>query len=266
MHDDAKLLGPQDPPVFRIDRPAGPSPFFLISDHAGRAIPRSLDTLGMSAADLDRHIAWDIGIAGLGALLSEQLNATSIVQNYSRLVIDCNRPLDAPDSIAKYSEDTPIPGNQDVTERQRHKRIEEVFQPYHTAIVNTLNDRDAIGQPTILISLHSFTPVYKGFARPWHAGVLYHRDPRLPHALLAQLQAEPGLVVGDNEPYAVGDASDYGIPVYGEKRGLLHVEIEIRQDLIETADGQALWAERLARMLPKAVDSISAAVELAVKI
>lgn len=256
MHDSPTLLGPLDPPAVRIDLPAGQSPFLLTADHAGRVIPNALGTLGLSAADMDRHIAWDIGIAGLGAKLSAQLNASLIMQNYSRLVIDCNRPLSAPDSIAKLSEATHIPGNQSVSMRERAQRVTEIFEPYHAAIVNCLADRAAAGQPTILVALHSFTPIYKGFVRPWHAGVLYNRDHRLARALLALLEAESGLIVGDNEPYAVSDATDYGIPVYGERRGLLHVEIEIRQDLIEDESGQAVWSERLARLLPLAVAQV----------
>jgi predicted N-formylglutamate amidohydrolase len=252
MHDVSNLLGALDPPAVQLCLPESQSPFLLIGDHAGRLIPEALGTLGLSAADLDRHIAWDIGIAGLAQRLSQTLNAALIMQNYSRLVIDCNRPLSAPDSIATLSEDTQIPANQDVSTHAREQRIAEIFQPYHAAIVDTLARRNAARLPTVLVALHSFTPIYKGVARSWHAGVLYNRDPRLAHALLALLQAEPGLVVGDNEPYAVSDATDYSIPVHAEQRGLLHVEIEIRQDLIEDAGGQAVWAERLARLLPLA--------------
>lgn len=252
MHDVSALLGLLDPPAVQIDRPEARSPFLLIADHAGRLIPQALATLGLSAAELDRHIAWDIGIAGLATRLSECLDATLIVQQYSRLVIDCNRPLSAPDSIATQSEATQIPANHEVSLQARAQRIEEIFQPYHAAIINTLAAREAAGLTTVLVALHSFTPVYHGLARPWHAGVLYNRDHRLARALLALLQAEPGLVVGDNEPYAVSDATDYSIPVHAEQRGLLHVEIEIRQDLIEDASGQAAWAERLARLLPVA--------------
>lgn len=252
MIDTSNLLGPGDPAAFELSRLNSASPFLLIADHAGRAIPAALGALGLSPTDLDRHIAWDIGIAGLAERLSEQLDATLIKQNYSRLVIDCNRPLNAPDSIAALSESTSIPGNEQVSEQQRAQRIGEIFQPYHQAISETLAARAAAKQATLLISLHSFTPVYKGFVRPWHAGVLYHRDVRLAAVLLNLLRAEGDLVVGDNEPYAVSDATDYSIPVYGEQGGLLHVEIEIRQDLIESERGQLVWAERLARLLPLA--------------
>lgn len=253
MHAVSDLLGPLDPGPVEIFLPASASPFLLIADHAGRSIPAALGTLGLSAADLERHIAWDIGVAEMALQLSAHLNAALIMQNYSRLVIDCNRPLDAPDSIASLSEDIQIPGNQHITAPAVEQRIAAVFQPYHAAIVNALTVRTAARRPTVLISLHSFTPVYRGVARPWHAGVLYNRDRRLAHALLTLLRAEPGLVVGDNEPYSVSDASDYSVPVHAEQRGLLHVEIEIRQDLIEDAQGQAAWAQRFARLLPLAL-------------
>jgi len=252
MHDVFRLLGPRDPPAVQSFHPEGQSPFLLIADHAGRVIPQALSMLGLAETDLGRHIAWDIGIAGLATRLSEHLDAALIMQTYSRLVIDCNRPLDATDLIATQSEDTHIPGNQDMPVQARAQRIEEIFRPYHAAIVSTLAARDAAMLPTIMVSLHSFTPVYRGVARPWHAGVLYNRDPRLAHALLSLLRAESGLVVGDNEPYAVSDATDYSIPVHAEQRGLLHVEIEIRQDLITDVGGRAVWAQRLARLLPLA--------------
>jgi len=257
MSDVSGLLGPLDPPAVQINRPEGSSRFLLIADHAGHRIPASLATLGLSAADLSRHIAWDIGIAGLAPRLAEWLDAALIMQNYSRLVIDCNRPLSAPDSIATLSERTQIPGNQHVSPQAKAQRIKEVFQPYHAAIINTLAAREAASQPTVLVALHSFTPVYHGVARPWHAAVLYNRDHRLARALLVLLRAEPGLVVGDNEPYSVSDATDYSIPVHAEQRGLLHVEIEIRQDLIDDAGGQAVWAERLARLLPLAAAQVA---------
>lgn len=249
---DARLLGPLDPPAVQTCRCESGSPFLLIADHAGREIPHALGTLGLSAPDLDRHIAWDIGIAAMAQRLADTLDAALIMQRYSRLVIDCNRPLDASDSIATRSEDTRVPGNLTLSPQDRARRIEEVFHPYHAAIVDALAARESAGLPTMLVSLHSFTPVYRGVARPWHAGVLYNRDARLACALLALLRAEPGLVVGDNEPYAVSDATDYSIPVHAEQRGLLHVEIEIRQDLIADGDGQARWAQRLARLLPLA--------------
>ena len=244
------LLGPDDPPAFTVHRELGGSPFVLIADHAGQEIPACLGDLGLSQTELDRHIGWDIGIAGVAQKLSEKLDAFAILQTYSRLVIDCNRPLQAPGSIVAVSDGTRVPGNEELDDEARAARALEIFVPYHARITRELDRRS--GQPVapVLVSLHSFTPTFAGFARPWHAGVLYHRDTRLAHALLAALRAEPGLVIGDNEPYAVSDATDFAIPVHGEQRGLLHVELEIRQDLIADARGQEEWAQRLARILP----------------
>jgi len=252
---DPSLLAPDDPPPFRVEREHGESPFFLICDHAGRRIPRALGTLGVSDADLDRHIAWDIGASGLATRLSARLDATLIAQTYSRLVIDCNRPLTSPTSITVRSERTDIPGNRDLTPAQAEARAREIFAPYHRRIAAELDRRQAAHRPTILISVHSFTPVFTDVARPWHVGMLYHRDARVAHALLALIRAEGRWVVGDNEPYAVSDGTDYAIPVYGEQRGLAHVELEVRQDLIVEEAGQAEWAERIAGWLTRVQDA-----------
>jgi predicted N-formylglutamate amidohydrolase len=247
--DTSLLLGSQDvPPVFE-DNSAGRSPFLLTSDHYGRLIPRSLGDLGLPAGELTRHIAWDPGIAGVANALSKDIDAHLIAQRYSRLVIDCNRPPGAPSSIPRISEATVIPGNEGIARDAAQARREAIFEPYHRRIAEVIDHRLRDGVPTVLVSLHSFTPVYAGIARPWHIGTLYHRDTRLPPLLLKWLRAEPDLVVGDNEPYAVSDETDYTIPVHGEARGLMNTGIEIRQDLIADPAGQRQWADRLARIL-----------------
>jgi len=247
-----RLLAPDEPSPFRVEHEHGASPFFLVCDHAGQRIPRALGTLGVADADLERHIAWDIGASGLASALSSRLDAILIAQTYSRLVIDCNRPLTSPTSIAVRSERTDIPGNRDLTPAHTAMRAREIFAPYHGRIASELDARAAAGKPTILISVHSFTPVFHDVARPWHLGMLYHRDARLAHALLALIRAEGDWVVGDNEPYSVSDATDYAIPVHGEKRGLAHVELEVRQDLIVDEKGRREWAERIAAWLTEA--------------
>jgi predicted N-formylglutamate amidohydrolase len=247
--DTSLLLGSEDvPPVFE-DNSAGRSPFLLTSDHYGRRIPRSLGDLGLPGAELARHIAWDVGIAGVAEALSKDLDAHLIAQRYSRLVIDCNRPPGAPSSIPRISEATVIPGNEGIARDAAQARREAIFDPYHRRIAEVIDRRLRDGVPTVLVSLHSFTPVYAGIARPWHIGTLYHRDTRLPPLLLKWLRAEADLVVGDNEPYAVSDETDYTIPVHGEARGLMNTGIEIRQDLIADPAGQRQWADRLARIL-----------------
>ena len=243
------LLAADEPPPFEVVPASPASRFVVVCDHAGRRVPRALDSLGLPDSEFERHIAWDIGVAGLGQKLARALDATLILQPYSRLVIDCNRRPSRPDSIAKSSEDTLVPGNQDVSPAAALERTGEIFVPYHARIREELDARAAQGRATTLILLHSFTPVYRGVARPWHAGVLYLRDARLAGAVLAELRAEPGLVVGENEPYAASELTDYGIVEHGEGRGLLHVELEVRQDLVSDAAGQSAWSDRLARAL-----------------
>lgn len=260
MPNDAALpplLAADEPAPFVIERAHAASPFFLTCDHAGRRIPRALGDLGLSESEIVRHIGWDIGAAGVMRELSARLDAFAIGQVYSRLVVDCNRPLDSPTLIPERSERTDIPGNRGLSAAQRAQRVREIFAPYHARTAAELDARRARGQLTIFVTVHSFTPVYHDVARPWHVGMLYHRDTRLAHALLDIIRAEGGWCVGDNEPYSVNDTSDYAIPVYGEQRSLPHVEIEVRQDLIADAAGQAQWGERLARWLALAAKRIA---------
>ena len=243
------LLDTADPPPFTVHNPHGRSPFVLLADHAGQRIPAALGDLGLPQAELDRHIGWDIGIAGTTRVLARRLDAFAIEQVYSRLVIDCNRPLASPTLMPEASDGTVIPGNAGLTEVQRMQRIAAIHAPYHARISAELEHRRAAGQPTLLVMMHSFTPAMNGSARPWHCGVLYHRDARFAHALRDALRAEGDLMVGDNQPYSVSDSSDYAVPVHGEGRGLVHVELEIRQDLIADEAGQQAWAARLERLL-----------------
>ena len=229
----------------------GGGPFLLVSDHAGQAIPPDLAGLGLSEAERARHIGWDIGIDGMGRALAELLPAVLIEQIYSRLVIDCNRAPGHPTSIVRVSDETPVPGNHDLSDQQVAWRQQVILHPYHARIARALDERQAQNRPTALVALHSFTPSMRGKARPWQAGILHNRDSRLAQIMLDLLRAE-GLTVGDNEPYALTDTSDYTVPLHAEKRGLPYLEIEIRQDLIATPAGQAEWAQRLARLLPAA--------------
>src|SRR5947209_6055033 len=199
--DTTLLLDAADVPPVREENPAGVSPFLLACDHYGRLIPRALGDLGLPASELERHIAWDIGIAAVAGQLSNHLDAHLIAQRYSRLVIDCNRPPGVASSIPLLSEATAVPGNEGLTGVAAEARRQAIFEPYHRRIAETIEQRLRDGRPTVLIALHSFTPVYAGLARPWHVGALYHRETRLPPVLLRLLRAEADLVVGDNEPY-----------------------------------------------------------------
>lgn len=254
-----RLLGPDEPEPVEVVNPGAGSPWLLTCDHAGRRLPRALGDLGLPESELCRHIAWDIGIAPVSRQLAAALDAVMIAQPYSRLVIDCNRPPEVESSIPLVSESTSIPGNLDLSGADRLARVTEVFRPYHDRIAAELDCRDAHGTRTVLIAMHSFTAVYRGVERPWHVGTLYGRDGRLARALRQTLLGEDGLVVGDNEPYSVSDETDYTIPVHGEARGLVHVGIEMRQDLVASPEGQRAWAERLAKCLPRALAALDGA-------
>ncbi len=253
------LLTSGEPEPVTVYNSGAPSPLLLVADHAGKTMPRALGRLGIAEAECQRHIAWDIGIASVGRTLADAVGAMLIQQNYSRLVIDCNRPPGRPASIPEISELTTIPGNVGLSEAAKAARAREIFWPYHRRIESELDLRRQSGRPAILIALHSFTPVFKDEARAWHAALLYNRDPRLAHRLLALLKQQQDLIVGDNEPYHVSDTTDFTIPVYGERHGLPHALIEIRQDLIAEESGQRQWAELLARLLPRAYAELALA-------
>jgi predicted N-formylglutamate amidohydrolase len=243
------LLTPDEPGPVRVLHEDGASDFMLTADHAGKLIPRRLGDLGVAATDLERHIAWDIGIAGVTERLSAMLNATAVLQTYSRLVIDCNRDPSWPSAMPVISEFTDIPGNANLDEADRSARVAEIFRPYHDRIDALLDARAAAGRRTILVAMHSFTPIFKGEPRMIEVGVLYFRRTRLAEIMLDLLRQEGDLTVGENAPYALTEDSDYSIPHHGERRGLEHVEIEIRQDMITSLEGQDAWAARFARLL-----------------
>lgn len=243
------LIGVGEPPAFVCRAGAADSPFVIIGDHASRRIPAKLGTLGLCDADISRHIGWDIGIAGVIEHLAEELDGFAIRQNYSRLVIDCNRPLDSPTLIAQVSEATSIPGNMGLSAAQREQRLDEIFWPYHRTIAAELDRRAVDDLPTLFVSMHSFTPIYNGEQRPWHLGVLYHRDVDVARKALALLRESGEWRVGDNQPYAISTTSDYAVPVHAEPRGLPCIELEVRQDLIADSDQQRIWAGRIAHWL-----------------
>jgi len=243
------LLKPDEPPAVAEFRRDGRSDFVILVDHASRRIPENLGTLGLPESELVRHIAWDIGALGVAERVSERLDAPLVAQTYSRLVIDCNRPAAAASAIPSISETTLIPGNAELSEADREARRLAVHAPYHDHIAALLDERARQGRKTILIAQHSMTPIFKGDRRDMQAAVLYNRDSRFGVAFRDALSVSAGSNVADNEPYAMTDDSDFTLPIHGEKRGLLHVGIEIRQDLVEDEAGQLLWADRVARAL-----------------
>jgi predicted N-formylglutamate amidohydrolase len=243
------LLVAGDPPPFIVANAGAVSPFLLLGDHAGRSIPARLGDLGLAPGDLDRHIAWDIGVAGLGERLSAALDAYFIRQTYSRLVIDCNRTPGSDGSIVAASDGAAVPGNARLSEAEAQMRLEEIYRPYQEAIAAEL---DARRGPTLLVALHSFTPSMNGADRPWRYGVVHRGDSPFSFAVLALLQAALGEAAGDNLPYGMGDGTDNTIPLHADARGLDYLEIEVRQDLLADPAGQDKAARFLGPILVEA--------------
>jgi predicted N-formylglutamate amidohydrolase len=229
-----------------------------VGDHAGREIPAGLHGLGLPPWALGLHIASDIGVAALGALLSDRLDATFVAQRYSRLAIDCNRDPDRPDAIVETSDTIAVPGNAALSTRARAARVAEIFAPYHARIAAEIDARQAAGRRPILLALHSFTPVMGADARPWRFGVLQMGGSPFSAAMLSALRAALGPdLVGDNEPYRM-DGTDYTVPHHAIANGLDYLELEVRQDLIADAGGQGEIAALLAPMFEAARDSPAA--------
>lgn len=249
------LLGPDDAEPVLLLNAQGRSPFLLTGDHAGRAIPQALGTMGLGPDDLSRHIAWDIGVRALGERLSAALDAPFIHQAHSRLVIDCNRDPSSEEAIPSRVDGSHIPANQDLSQAQKNARIDEIHQVYHAAIAQEIARRDALSIPTIVIALHSFTPKLGQQVRPWDIGILHDgANDIFARALLRILQSDGSLIVGDNEPYHM-DATDYSIPHHAFARQLPYAEIEVRQDLIADEAGQSRWATILADALARAAQT-----------
>ena len=256
--DDAPpLLDDDEPAPYEIVNPDGRSRVILTCDHASRRIPRRLGTLGVASADLGRHVAWDIGAAAVARRLSEILDAPLILCGYSRLVVDCNRQLDQAEAFVTQSEDVRVPGNEAMSAAAREARAEAVFWPYHEAVNRVVGARTGAEAAPVMVSVHSFTPVYHGEARPWDIGVLHRWDRRLADLMLTALRGDGGLHVGDNQPYRVALDEDYTIPVHAETRGMPHALLEIRQDLVAADAGTEDWAGRLASVLGDVLDDPS---------
>lgn len=247
-----ELLSGEEPGPFGALNEGAASPFLLIGDHAGELVPLKLNALGLPPEAFLRHIALDIGVAGLGERVAGLLGAEFLRQRYSRLVIDCNRSPDAEDAIPQVSDGVEIPGNAALTDEAREARIASIFRPYHAAISAALDRRTAAGLGTVLVSLHSFTPVMSGVRRPWRMGVLHQDDSRFSAAMLDLLRGELGDEAGDNEPYRM-DQIDHTVPFHRAGREIDYLEIEVRQDLLESAEGQERIATLLARLLPQAL-------------
>lgn len=226
------------------------SGLILVCDHASNALPEAVDHLGLPGTQLERHIAYDIGAAAVTRQLSRELGVPAILSRYSRLFIDLNRSADDPTLVMRLSDGAIVPGNASLSKAGIEKRIADYYVPYHAAIDRLIDRAAESGRPPILFSIHSFTDRWKGRPRPWHATVLWDRDPRLPCALIAELRQEADLIIGENVPYT-GELKGDCMYRHGTRRGLAHALIEIRQDIVRSEAGQQEWAARLARILRK---------------
>jgi predicted N-formylglutamate amidohydrolase len=248
------LLAADEPPpgeVFNaelLDRP-GAAPTLFICDHAGRRVPKALGDLGVEPTAFERHIAWDIGAADAARHLARTFAAPLVLGTYSRLVLDLNRDVDDPSSIPEVSDGTPVPGNAALTPEDRAARIEALHAPYHATIDDAVRRLSRDGAVPAVVSVHTCTPVFKGFARPWQIGVLWNRDPRIAEPLIAALGARGDVVVGDNQPYSGRDGQGYSVKQHAERHGFPAVALEIRQDLVDTHHGAAHWAGIVAEAL-----------------
>jgi predicted N-formylglutamate amidohydrolase len=239
------LLADDEPAAFEIVNAHSASKFVLVCDHASNRVPRCLHNLGLTADQLNDHIGWDPGAAAVARLLSKNLNAPLALSGYSRLVIDCNRPLQSAQSIPEQSAGVSVPGNQSLSEEERALRVNNLFYPYHNAISQLLDSRKH--RTTFFLSIHSFTPVLNNEARPWNIGVSCWRDDYFAKNLIDALSQSNDILVGNNEPYAIDAEFDYAVPVHGEARGLPSAMIEIRQDGIGSLTGVSEWAERITQ-------------------
>ena len=239
------LLEGEEAPVVLVNG-GGRSPYVLICEHASNRLPKALGTLGLAESELQRHIAWDIGAEKVARLLSRLIEAPLVLQRYSRLAYDCNRPPDSADAMPAISETTRIPGNLNLSPADRLARISEIYRPFHAAIADLLDRRAAEGTRSIVVTIHSFTPVYKGTPRAVELGILHDRDTGLSAKLIGSF---PGVDARLNEPYGPEDGVLHTLDLHAAPRRLQHVMIEMRNDLISHERGQGEWAERLSASL-----------------
>lgn len=222
--------------------------FVLFCDHAANELPPGYGTLGLPESELARHIGYDIGAAGITREIARSLGLPAIMSHYSRLLIDLNRGSDDPTLIMRISDGAVVPGNRHIDQAEREKRTALYYKPYHRAASALIDQCIAAGVPPAILSIHTYTPAWKGVPRPWHASVLWDKDPRLALALLDGLRADGSLIVGDNEPYT-GRLKGDSMWTHGTTRGLAHAIVEVRQDLVVTEAGQSEWGGRLARII-----------------
>ncbi|ESR23105.1 N-formylglutamate amidohydrolase [Lutibaculum baratangense] len=233
---------------FEVIEGRADTPYLLLCDHASNSLPAEYGTLGLTESELERHIGYDIGAEAVTRMLAGRLGCPAVMSRFSRLLIDPNRGADDPTLIMRLSDGAVVPGNARVGEAERQRRIERYYEPYHRAVDGAINAAIAAGRPPALVSIHSFTPLWRGVRRPWEIGILWDGDPRLPVPMIDMLSRDAALTVGDNEPYS-GRLKGDTMYRHGTCRGLAHALVELRQDLIADEAGAAHWAGLLGDLL-----------------
>ena len=257
MSDTSPLLAPDEPPAFDILTAGGDTRIILTCEHAGDIVPRKLGLLGMSPDDYKCHYAVDVGARDVTRYLSAMLNAPAVLGNYSRLVVDLNRAVDHPTTFAPTGEGKPVPGNIDITDEDKAQRIRELYEPYHQALTGILDRVQASGTIPVVVSVHSFTPKFFNFARPWEIGFLHSDDPRLSLQMIAYFK-RLGYHVGDNEPYDHRIARGGSVNRHAGLRRLPHTMVEYRNDMISNDKDAFFWAKLLADGLQEALEDPAA--------
>ncbi|MDD9906227.1 MAG: N-formylglutamate amidohydrolase [Rhodospirillaceae bacterium] len=248
------LLGDDDPAPATVLNAAGRATAVVVCDHGGEAVPAKLDGLGLDPADRARHIAWDIGASATARELAQRLDAPAVLSSFSRLVIDLNRPPDDLTSIREISDGVLVPGNRNLSADDTAQRVASVFEPYHDAVSAAMDRAGERVAALALISIHSFTPVMKGFERPWHIGVLFGPDARMAKRFIAALSKNADVCVGANKPYSGYDLYGYTVETHAMPKGYPNILLEIRQDLIDTQHGAEKWAAIIADALAPILD------------
>ena len=241
---------------FRLVNETGGSGLLIICDHASNRVPDEHGDLGLPSAALQRHIAWDIGAAGVTEMLARRFDATAVLSEVSRLLVDCNRRFEDPSLAPAVSDGIEVPANRNLSADERERRWRTYHQPYHAAIAETLEAKLARGLDPVLLSIHSMTPSMNGIARPWQIAVCWAEDRRLSAPMLDALRARAGVAVGDNQPYSLDPREDYSTPVHALRRGLRHLQIEFRQDEIADRAGQQRWADLFGACLEQVLSGV----------
>ena len=243
------LIGPGDPPPYMTYNDHGTAPVLLVADHASPFFPAGLNQLGLADWVLEEHVAWDIGVDELVRFLADELDAPVVMAGFSRLIVDPNRRPDDPGAIPEISDGIAIPGNIDLSKEEKAQRIQSFFKPYHDAITARLERFQQDGIVPAMIAVHTCSPVFDRVVRPWHIGVMWDKDPRIPLPVIEHFEKDPQICIGDNEPYSGRHPNDFTIDFHAEAAGLPHIGFEVRQDLVCDRDGAREWAAALAEAL-----------------